>query len=226
MTDESTRPQDPTAAAAAIGASAAKGSFDTAQWQQGGYEAESWDSGPDYVPTRPNPAPRRRTLVAGVLVTAMVVLVAVAAIGLSRTFSRQTTAMSIGNCITASRDGVTWITAQADCDDTKRVTYTVVSHVEGQATCPDPYTPLQYPDEQGGVRRTYCLMENLTRGACYAPADGDQIQLVGCDDQSAKVKVVQRVDGIADASCGQGETPVMFGNSPQRTYCFADPSAG
>lgn len=220
--------QDHTVSAASIGAKAAqaRGSYDTTQWQQGGYEASSWDSGPDYVPYRPQPAPRRRTLVAAILALVMVGLVAVAAFGLWKTFSNETTPMTIGSCIVATKDGDQWSTRQADCKSSDPVNYTIVSKLDGSATCPDPYTPVHYLDNESSPRRTYCLMENLTQDSCYATGADSQLTKVACDDPSAKAKVAQRIDGSADENrCATGEQVVLFGDTPQRTYCLTQPTA-
>lgn len=216
-----------TATAAQIGALAAQfgRGYDSVQWKQGGYQADDWDSGPNYVPNRARatPAPRGRTLTAAILAAVMTALVVVGTMGLWRTFKDKTTAMDLGTCVSLSKSGDQWTTARAECESADQVTYTIVSRVNGQASCPDPYSPFLYRAEDGTVTRTYCLMENLVQGSCYAPDANNQVSRVACDDPRARVKVATRVDGYADANrCSTGEQAVMFGNSPQRTYCFTE----
>lgn len=227
MADESEQGRDDAAASARVGALAAQDGqhYDTAVWEQGGYEASDWDAGPNYMPMAREEAPRRRSWVALAMVLATVALVTVGVLGLWRAFASKTTAMQVGSCVTATANGKQWTTQRVTCSESLAPSYLIVQRIEGDAQCSEPYSPMRYYDQSGTtVRRTYCLMENLAPGACYGTGDGLGLVGLACDDPKATSKVVTRADDIADPTrCQSGQTAVVFDEQPKRTYCLSKP---
>lgn len=227
MTDMPTHDRGAAESAARIGAQAALDgrNYDTADWQHGGYEAQDWDSGPNYVPMKHHDAPQRRTWLALVLVALTIALVVITVLGLWRSFDGRSTSIQTGSCITATTAGDQITTERVDCDDASRPSYTVVERIDGDATCEAPLSSLRFQEPGAdSVRRTYCLMENLHQDHCYTDSANLQLQSVDCADERAKAKVALRADDAADASrCEAGTTAIVFDKAPRRTYCLVQP---
>ncbi|MDT5136043.1 MAG: hypothetical protein QOD58_305 [Mycobacterium sp.] len=168
-------------------------------------------------PPMPPPARKAGT---GLIVTGIVFLV-LGAIGVAGTAALtlgMQSRLAVGDCFSNEiLDNSGW--RSISCRNPEAV-LEYAGTTDSSGNCPDGkldssgYLSVKHD----GSRR--CFLPNLLENHCYTSERNDEtIRPVSCGATGKVVRIVTRVDGIADTSaCRSGSSPVTF-PQPKRTYC-------
>ncbi|MEU2000591.1 hypothetical protein ACH47B_07050 [Rhodococcus sp. NPDC019627] len=192
--------------------------------QQGQYGPPPGQYG-QYPPGGQYPPPKksRKGLFITLAVVAVVLLAAVAAVGLFTVRSADQNSLDVGDCVffeSASTTAAETEHEKRDCSDDD-ATYEVATKQDGDVQCGDDYFSYTLVGEDDTVESTLCLIPNMVKDSCYLLEDDGRI-VPGVCSQPDTVTVVERVDGQDDESlCNQFDAafPIAF-SEPQRTYCI------
>lgn len=163
------------------------------------------------------------------LAVAVAVFVAVTAFSAWRAHNnagKQLEKYTTGDCLILTQKGLGVEDTEAPCGADP--SYMVVSHIDGNAPCPnDNYVTFE-TTAAGDTVGKLCLVDNLVPGHCYRSQIASQVtELVACDRGSSlsipTFKVVSRHE-TGDAACEQNQVTIAYPEpSPGRTYCTAAP---
>lgn len=174
---------------------------------------------------------KRKIVVAVIAVVGVLAVIAIRFVfmGVSAYFAGESTALTVNSCVTLSStpgttdsQNITWTSSTCTTAAGAPVSYTVVSKLTGTATCDPDSQYVQSLNSSKAVAYTYCLMKNLTAGAClYEDPKGFYFD-VACADARATMKVTTSVDQGSGFTCPDGTQAWQF-PAGNRTYCLTKP---
>lgn len=138
--------------------------------------------------------------------------------------------MAVDKCITLTdastqraTDDLTFDKADCVTKSNSKVSYRILSKIEGEADCGKDVDSVEtYDRSTDKTTFTYCLMPNLAKGECLYIDSKNFAYDVPCTDTRAVIKVTVAEDKGSGVACGPKEDPLVYPTA-NRSYCFGAP---